>query len=117
MNTRAPRIPRFAKILVIWLIIILWPFLLVLIPPLKLIPFLGPIAFIQIMFLINIPGLPLARALGLPHFKIEEFGALPNDSTAYALIVLFWVLVAVVLALATATLTRWGSRKSTTQRE
>ncbi len=111
MNTQGSRMPRFAKMLLIWLLIILWPFLILPIPLFRLIPFLGAIAFVQLMFLINIPGLPLARALGLPHFKIEEFGAVPNDAAAYAMILLFWGLMALLLAAATDGIIRVFSGK------
>lgn len=105
MNTKR-LIPRFVQVFIVWLLIILRPWLLLLIPPLKHLRFLMPMAFIQSMFLINIPGFPLAHAFGPPHFRIEEFGTLPQDATAYGLILLFWVLVAVGLTAITESVIR-----------
>jgi hypothetical protein len=97
--------PRFFKTLLIWLLFFNWPPLVVLVPPLRL------VAFVPLLFWINIPGLFLATLLGPPMFKVEEFGALPSGPIAWGLLALFWVLVAVLFTLVNNPINRLLQRK------
>lgn len=83
-----------SKRFLFWFIFLnIWPLGLVLLGRLQ-IPYVSGVAsslaFLAILFWINIPGLPLAM-LGV--FRAEEFGALPGPF-GYVIIVLFWTLVA-----------------------
>jgi len=98
----------------IWFVIISLPVAIEMITPLQH-SLLGPLAFIPALYWINIPGMPLARIWGLPHFKMGEFGALPQDVFAWTLITLFWILVAVCLALITHLALRFWKKTTTTQ--
>lgn len=93
--TGRSHIPRCIRILLIWLLLIHWPFVIGWLPPLHM------AAFVQAMFWINIPGLPMAERIGLPHFKVEEFGALPQDAFAWSILFLFWLIVALCLTAGT----------------
>ena len=76
---------------------------------------LGTLGFAQGLYWINFPGLPVARIMGSPHFKVEEFGALPQTGFAYAAIALFWIGIAAVLGIATSAVSRLYRAKKTTQ--
>lgn len=84
---------RSKKFLFWFIFLNIWPLGLVLLGRLQ-IPYVSGVAsslaFLAILFWINIPGLPLAM-LGV--FRAEEFGALPGPF-GYVIIVLFWTLVA-----------------------
>lgn len=60
--------------------------------------------FLPLLFWVNIPVLwtGLAEAMGEAHFKIEEFGALPQSATAYAVIVVFWLALAALITAITS---------------
>jgi hypothetical protein len=60
--------------------------------------------FLPLLFWANIPVLwtGVAKAMGETHFKIEEFGALPQSVTAYAVVVLFWLLLAGLITVVTS---------------
>ena len=88
-----------------WLFIFHWWLLLRAIPG-AIGGTLGRVGFTQALYWINLPGLPLARFMGSQHFKVEEFGALPQTAVAYAAIALFWIGMAAVLGLTTSALMR-----------
>jgi hypothetical protein len=60
--------------------------------------------FLPLLFWVNIPVLwtGIAKAMGSIHFKIKEFGALPQTVSAYAIIIIFWLLVAALITLITS---------------
>ncbi|WP_448547661.1 hypothetical protein [Thalassotalea fusca] len=92
MNFRAFSIKRF---LVLSLIFNL--------PPILAVTKIG-LLFLPLLFWVNIPVLwtGVAKAMGEAHFKIEEFGALPQSVTAYVVIILFWLLLAGLITLITS---------------
>jgi len=94
--------PVHIKTFLIWAAILNSPPILMCIPPLAL------LWFPALLFWINIPalGLGLAEVIGKPDYDIQEFGAMPKTVLAWTLIVVFWLLVAAVLTVATACV-RW----------
>ena len=68
------------------------------------------LAFIPYLFWINIPGIPLAR-LGVPFYEIHEFGAVPQNPAGWALIVIFWILIAGLLTLLFSTMQYYLHKK------
>jgi hypothetical protein len=88
---------RFLLCFLFWLVAFHWWLILYFVPALR--QALSRFAFMQAMYWINIPGLPLARVMGPSHFGVEEFGALPAGPLEYGLIAIFWVLVAAILGL------------------
>jgi hypothetical protein len=60
--------------------------------------------FLPLLFWVNIPVLwtGIAKAMGNAHFEIKEFGALPQTVSAYAIIIIFWFLIAVLITLITS---------------
>ncbi len=99
-----------SKRFLFWFIFLnIWPLGLALLGRLQ-IPYVSGVAsslaFLAILFWINIPGIPLAM-LGV--FRAEEFGALPGPF-GYVIIVLFWTLVAYAI-------TRFFERISTRDTE
>ncbi|MEE9271309.1 MAG: hypothetical protein V3V49_13735 [Candidatus Krumholzibacteria bacterium] len=54
-------------------------------------PFAFIFMFLPALFWVNVPGIPLALVLGEPHFDVQEFGAMPKDPLAWALIISFWI--------------------------
>lgn len=60
--------------------------------------------FLPLLFWANIPVLwtGIAKAMGEAHFKIEEFGALPQSVTAYVVVISFWILLAGLITMATS---------------
>jgi len=89
MNYRTRIIKRFALLSLIFHI-----------PPILSFTKIG-ILFIPMLFWINIPVLwtGIARAMGEEHFKVREFGAMPQSITAYIVIISFWLLLSVILSL------------------
>jgi hypothetical protein len=87
---------------VIWMGLLNWPAVLIWIPGLSM------LCFLPYLFWINIPALwlGLAKVIGKPHYDIQEFGAMPLTPLSWILIVSFWILMAVVLALLTALVQR-----------
>lgn len=83
-----------------WLVVFHWWLLL------RFVPFVPEMittaGFLQALFWINIPSKFLAPLMGPRHFKVEAFGALPQGMLAYGSIVLFWILVAAILGVATS---------------
>lgn len=69
-------------------------------PPIFAITKIG-FLFLPLLFWINIPVLwtGIAKALGDTHFKIEEFGAMPQSILAYAIIIAFWLVIAALVTL------------------
>src|SRR3972149_10051049 len=61
-------------------------------PVLVMVPVIGIIMFIPMLFWISIPGIPFAL-IGLPYYEIKEFGAIPHGIMGWVLIVLFWCFV------------------------
>lgn len=92
MNFRTFSIKRF---LVISLIFNL--------PPILAITKIG-LLFLPLMFWVNIPVLwtGVAKAMGVTHFKIEEFGALPQSVTAYVVVISFWLLLSGLITVLTS---------------
>lgn len=72
-------------------------------PPILAVTKIG-LLFLPLLFWINIPVLwtGIAMAMGNTHFKIEEFGALPQTALAYAIIIVFWLLIAALITLITS---------------
>ncbi len=64
-------------------------------PILVRIPIMGILMFIPLLFWISIPGIPMGL-IGVPFYEIKEFGAIPKGFIGWALIVLFWSLLAFV---------------------
>lgn len=62
------------------------------------------ILFLPLLLWVNIPVLwtGVAEAMGETHFKIQEFGALPQSATAYTVIVVFWLLLAALITAVTS---------------
>ena len=92
MNFKAFSIKRF---LIISLIFNL--------PPILAITKIG-LLFLPLLFWANIPVLwtGIATAMGNTHFEIKEFGALPQTALAYAIIIIFWLLIAALITLITS---------------
>ncbi|WP_448550509.1 hypothetical protein [Thalassotalea fusca] len=92
MNLRAFSIKRF---LVLSLIFNL--------PPILAVTKIG-LLFMPLLFWVNIPVLwtGVAKAMGEAHFKIKEFGAIPQSVTAYVVIILFWFLLAGLITVITS---------------
>ncbi len=92
MNFKAFSIKRF---LVISLIFNL--------PPILAITKIG-LLFLPLLFWVNIPVLwtGVAKIMGETHFKIEEFGALPQSVTAYVIVISFWLLLAGLITIVTS---------------
>ena len=86
------------KTFLIWSALLNWPAILIWLPPVRL------LCFLPFLFWINIPALwlGLAKLIGLRHYDIKEFGAMPKTVFAWVLIVVFWLLVAAALTAATA---------------
>ena len=72
-------------------------------PPILAVTKIG-LLFLPLLFWVNIPVLwtGIAKAMGSTHFKIEEFGALPQTVSAYAIIIMFWLLIASLITLITS---------------
>ena len=72
-------------------------------PPILAVTKIG-LLFLLLLFWVNIPVLwtGIAKAMGSTHFKIEEFGALPQTVSAYAIIIMFWLLIAALITLITS---------------
>ena len=60
-------------------------------------PLLQMLALIPLIFWINIPAIPLS-IMGVPYYPFKEFGALPQGTMGWLLIVIFWVIVAFVIS-------------------
>ena len=92
MNFRAFSIKRFLVISFIFNL-----------PPILAITKIG-LLFLPLLFWVNIPVLwtGVAKAMGEAHFKIEEFGALPQSVTAYVVVISFWLLLAGLVTLVTS---------------
>ena len=60
--------------------------------------------FLPLLFWVNIPVLwtGVAKAMGESHFRIEEFGAMPQSVTAYVIVISFWLLLAALITLVTS---------------
>ena len=60
--------------------------------------------FLPFLFWVNIPVLwtGVAKTMGESHFKIEEFGAMPQSVTAYVIVISFWLLLAALITLVTS---------------
>jgi hypothetical protein len=89
---------KYIKLFLLWLALFNWPMVLI------WVPFLRLPCFLPALFWINIPALwcGLAKTIGEPHFKIEEFGAMPLTPFSWILITLFWVVLAVIMTVVTA---------------
>lgn len=61
------------------------------------------VLFLPLLFWVNIPVLwtGIAESMGNTHFKIEEFGAMPQSILAYAVVIIFWLLIAGLVTLIT----------------
>ena len=72
-------------------------------PPILAITKIG-LLFLPLLFWANIPVLwtGIATAMGNTHFEIKEFGALPQTVSAYAIIIIFWLLIAALITLITS---------------
>ncbi len=92
MNFRAFSIKRFLVLSLIFNI-----------PPLLAITKIG-LLFLPLLFWVNIPVLwtGVAKIMGETHFKIEEFGALPQSVTAYVIVISFWLLLAGLITIVTS---------------
>jgi len=80
------------------LVVLVLAFLVV--PMLSFIPFF-PIKmwlFLPLLFWINIVGIPLA-IIGIPYFEIHEFGAVPQGTIGYGVIVFVYIMAAFFLSL------------------
>jgi hypothetical protein len=87
-----------------------WWLIFFLIPALR-IGGVGTLGFLQVLIWINVPGQPLASLMGSEHFRISAFGADPQTPWAYAMIALFWTVIAFVAGLATSgVIARLGRR-------
>jgi len=73
------------------------------------------IQFFTAMLWINIPGIPLHYTMGDRYFPVEAFGALPQGVIGYGLIVLFWTVVAGILARITNAAIGWLQRRRARQ--
>ena len=87
---------KHTKTFLIWLAFFNWPPVLFWISK--------PLSFFPFLFWINIPALwlGLARAVGQPHYDIQEFGALPKTPLAWLLIFAFWASLSAAMTVATA---------------
>ncbi|HWQ93002.1 MAG TPA: hypothetical protein VN673_15095 [Clostridia bacterium] len=101
---------RFLLCSAFWAVAFHWWVILRFVPPLR--QSLGPLAFTQALYWINVPGRPLARIMGPRHFDVQEFGAMPVGPVEYGLIALFWLIVAGILAFLTALLLAKSGRSS-----
>jgi len=92
MNFRAFSIKRFLAISLIFNL-----------PPVLAITKIS-FLFLPLLFWVNIPVLwtGIAKAMGGSHFKIEEFGALPQSVTAYIVVISFWLILAGLITLVTS---------------
>ena len=72
-------------------------------PPILAVTKIGML-FLPLLFWVNIPVLwtGIAKSMGANHFKIEEFGAIPQSITAYAIVILFWLSLAGLITLITS---------------
>ncbi len=72
-------------------------------PPILAVTKIG-LLFLPLLFWVNIPVLwtGIAKTMGSTHFKIEEFGALPQTVSAYAIIIIFWLLISALITLITS---------------
>lgn len=59
---------------------------------------------LPVLFWTNIPVLwtGIAQSMGEAHFKIQEFGALPQSTAAYMAVVSFWLLLAGLVTIFTS---------------
>jgi len=91
----------------IWTAFLNWP------PVVFWIPFLHIFAFFPCLFWLNIPALwfGLAKVIGQPHFAITAFGASPRTPFAWLSIMIFWVLLAIGLTIATTFFSRLQFRR------
>jgi len=82
----------------IWLAVFNWP------PVLGWVPFLQRLCFLSYLFWINIPAkwCGLGNLMGERHYMFEDFGVLPQTRLSWILIVMFWVVMAVGMTVATA---------------
>ncbi len=89
---------KYTITFLIWWVLFNWP------PILMWVPFLKLFCFLPVLFWINIPALwfGLAKAIGQPHYDIQEFGAVPQTPLSWILIVGFWVLLSAAMTVATA---------------
>ncbi len=89
---------KHIKTFVTWLAFFNWPPVLIWVPPLRL------VCFLPLLLWINVPalGLGLAKAVGQPHYDVQEFGAMPQTPLAWILIAGFWSLLSLGLTVATA---------------
>jgi hypothetical protein len=78
----------------VWLLILNSPVLLSLVP----ISAVKMISFLPMLFWVSIPGIPLSW-VRFPGMRLSEFGANPEGALAWAMIVLFWVIVAAGISL------------------
>lgn len=83
---------KHIKIFLIWMAFLNWPPVLFLIP----VDLLRMVCFLPYLFWINIPALwlGLAKAIGKPHYDIQEFGAMPLTPLSWILIAAFWIVAA-----------------------
>jgi hypothetical protein len=90
---------RHIKTFLIWMVVLNWPPLLWLMHS----DFLRLVCFGPYLFWINIPALwlGLAKLIGMPHYDIQEFGAMPLTPFSWFLIVVFWFFAAMVCTVAT----------------
>ena len=72
-------------------------------PPILAITKIG-FLFLPLLFWVNVPVLwsGVAKSMGEVHFKIEEFGALPQSVTAYVIVISFWLLLAGLITVLTS---------------
>ena len=86
------------KTLLIWLALLNWP------PILIWVPFLRLPCFLPYLFWINFPAqwCGLGQLMGKRHYVFEEFGALPQTTLSWGMIVAFWIVVAIALTAVTA---------------
>ena len=98
---------KHVKTFLIWMALLNWPPVLIWIPFCRL-PF-----FLGFLLWINVPvqRFGLAKLMGGAHYRIQEFGAMPQTTFSWILIAAFWFLAAIALTALTAMFSAMSNHK------
>jgi hypothetical protein len=91
---------RFVKKFLIVLLIVHLPLVGFLAPILRVVLLLPTLAWV------NVPGTPLGLVLGEPLYEFHEFGVVPQNTLAWALIEVGWITISLAISAAWVKLRR-----------